>query len=72
MRTIDELVLEVEDNVEQYYEDIEIEKEEVARLAVEDVLYNINLPDTAIDRYWDRLIDVAAQKYEKLTEFDRF
>lgn len=72
MRTFDELVIEVEENVEMYYEDLNVEPDDIARLSVEDVLYGISLPDTAINRYWDRLINAAVQKYEQLTEFDRF
>lgn len=72
MRTFDELVVEVEENVERYYEDLNVEPEDIARLSVEDVLYGISLPDTAINQYWDKLIRAAVNKFEQLTEFDRF
>lgn len=72
MRTFDELVIEVEENVEMYYEDLVVEPDDIPTLAVQDVLYGISLPDTAINQYWDRLIDTAVQKFEQLTEFDRF
>jgi hypothetical protein len=72
MRTFDELVIEVEENVEMYYEDLNVEPDDIARLSVQDVLYGISLPDTAINQYWDRLVDAAVQKFEQLTEFDRF
>lgn len=72
MRTVDELIEEVEQNVEFYYDDVEIEVEDIPRLAVEDVLYGISLPDTAINQYWDKLIRAAVEKYEMLSEGDRF
>lgn len=72
MRTIDELIEEVEENVEFYYEDIQVEPEDIPRLAVEDVLYSITLPDTAINQYWGKLIRAAVSKYEMLSEMDRF
>ena len=72
MRTFDALVEEVEQNVEFYYEDVEVDTHDIPRLAVEDVLYGITLPDTAINRYWDRLIQAAVSKYEILSEGDRF
>jgi len=72
MRTVDELIEEVEQNVEFYYDDVEIDTEDIPRLAVEDVLYGISLPDTAINQYWDKLIRAAVDKYEMLSETDRF
>lgn len=72
MRTVDELIEEVEENVEFYYDDVEVEPEDIPRLAVEDVLYGISLPDTAITQYWNKLIRAAVSKYEQLAEFDRF
>lgn len=72
MRTYDELVIEVEENVEQLYEDLVVEPDDIPRLAVQDVLYGISLPDTAINQYWDKLISAAVNKFEQLTEFDRF
>lgn len=72
MRTVDELIEEVEENVEFYYEDIEVEVDDIPRLAVQDVLYGISLPDTAINQYWDKLIRAAVSKYEMLSEYERF
>ncbi len=72
MRTVDELIEEVEDNVELMYDDVEIDVEDIPRLAVEDVLYGITLPDTAIIQYWDKLIRTAVDKYELISEFERF
>lgn len=72
MRTSEELIEEVEQNVERYYEDLQVEPEDIARLSVEDVLYGISLPDAAINQYWDKMIYAAIQKFEQLTEFDRF
>jgi len=71
-RTYDELVIEVEENVEALYEDLVVEPDDIPRLAVEDVLYGISLPDTAINQYWDKLIRAAVNKFEQLTEFERF
>jgi len=72
MRTVDELIEEVEENVEMLYDDVEIDVDDIPRLAVEDVLYGITLPDTAIIQYWDKLIRAAVSKYEMLSETDRF
>lgn len=72
MRTVDELIEEVEQNVEFYYDDVEVELDDIPRLAVQDVLYGITLPDTAINQYWDKLIRAAVSKYEILSEGDRF
>lgn len=72
LRTVDELIEEVEDNVEFYYDDVEVDVEDIPRLAVEDVLYSITLPDTAITQYWDKLIGAAVNKYKMLSEMDRF
>lgn len=72
MRTVDELIEEVEENVEFYYEDIEVDVDDIPRLAVEDVLYGISLPETAITQYWDKLIMAAVSKYEMLSDTDRF
>lgn len=72
MRTVDELIIEVEENVEFYYDDVEVETDDIPRLSVEDVLYGISLPDTAIIQYWDKLIKAAVYKYEQLAESDRF
>lgn len=72
MTTYEELISEVEENVEALYQDLNIEPDDVPTLAVQDVLYGITLPDTAINQYWHKLIDAAVQKYEQLTEFDRF
>lgn len=72
MNTQEQLIAEVEQNVELYYEDLSIEPEDIPRVSVEDVLYSISLPDSAINQYWDKLINAAVLKYEQLTEFDRF
>lgn len=72
MRTYDALVEEVEENVELLYDDIEVDVEDIPRLAVQDVLYGISLPDTAINQYWDKLIRAAVNKYELLSETERF
>lgn len=72
MRTIDELIEEVEQNVEFYNDDIEVDPEDIPRLAVEDVLYGISLPDTAINQYWNKLIRAAVEKYNMLSEYERF
>lgn len=72
MRTFDALVEEVEENVELLYDDVEVDVEDIPRLAVQDVLYGITLPDTAINQYWDKLIRAAVSKYEMLSEMDRF
>lgn len=72
MRTVDELIEEVEENVEFYYEDVEVDVDDIPRLAVQDVLYGISLPDTAINQYWDKLISAAVNKYEMLADTDRF
>lgn len=72
MRTYDALVEEVEENVELLYDDIEVDVDDIPRLAVQDVLYGISLPDTAINQYWDKLIRAAVNKYELLSETERF
>ena len=72
MGTYEELIVEVEENVEAFYQDLSIEPEDITRLAVQDVLYGISLPETAIEQYWDKLISAAVVKFEQLTEFDRF
>ena len=68
MRTVDALIEEVEQNVELYYDDDEVDRRDIPRLSVEDVLYGVSLPETAIDKYWDKLIRVAVDKYRALTE----
>ena len=72
MRTVDALIEEVEQNVELYYDDGEVDRRDIPRLSVEDVLYGISLPETAINQYWNRLIKVAVEKYETLTEHRGF
>ena len=72
MRTVDALIEEVEQNVELYYDDEEVDQRDIPRLSVEDVLYGISLPETAINQYWDKLIRVAVDKYRALTEHDEF
>lgn len=72
MRTLDALVEEVEQNVEFYYDDVEVDVDDIPRLAVEDVLYGITLPETAINQYWDKLIFAAVEKYKVLSEYERF
>lgn len=72
MRTVDALIEEVEQNVELYYDDQEVDPELIPRLSVEDVLYGISLPETAINQYWDKLIRTAVEKYETLTEHRGF
>lgn len=72
MRTYDALVEEVEENVEILYSDVEVDVDDIPRLAVQDVLYGITLPDTAINQYWDKLIRAAVNKYELLSETERF
>ena len=72
MNTYEELIIEVEENVEAFYQDLNIEPEDIPRLAVEDVLYGIALPETAVNQYWDKLTGAAVQKYEQLSEFGRF
>lgn len=72
MRTLDALVEEVEQNVEFYYDDVEVDVDDIPRLAVEDVLYGITLPETAINQYWNKLIFAAVEKYKILSESDRF
>lgn len=72
MRTVDELIQEVEESVEFYYEDLQVEPEDIPRLAVQDVLYGISLPDTAINQYWDKLMVAATDKYEILSDYERF
>ena len=68
MRTVDALIEEVEQNVELYYDDDEVDRRDIPRLSVEDVLYGVSLPETAINKYWDKLIRVAVDKYRALTE----
>ena len=72
MSTIEELIEEVENSVELYYEELEIDSVGVPRMAVEEVLYRIGLPQSTINAYWDRLIRAAVDKYETLTEHDNF
>lgn len=72
MRTIDELIEEVEQNVEFYHEDVEVDPDDIPRLAVQDVLYGITLPDTAINQYWNKLIFAAVEKYKTLVEHEEF
>ena len=72
MRTVDELIEEVEQNVEFYHEDIEVEPSDIPRLAVQDVLYGISLPETAITQYWDKLIEAAVERYQTLVEHEEF
>ena len=72
MRTIDQLVMEVEDLVDDYYGDTEVDPKDIPRLSVEDVLYSIGLPHRAINEYWNQLIGVAAERYKTLTEHDNF
>ena len=72
MRTVDALIEEVEQNVELYYDDQEVDPMDIPRLSVEDVLYGISLPETAITRYWNRLINVAVEKYKTLVEHEEF
>lgn len=72
MRTVDALIEEVEQNVELYYDEEEVDRRDIPRLSVEDVLYGISLPETAIDRYWDKLIKAAVEKYRALTEHEEF
>ena len=72
MRTVDALIEEVEQNVELYYDDEEVDQRDIPRLSIEDVLYGISLPETAINQYWDKLIRVAVDKYRALTEHDEF
>lgn len=72
MRTVDELIEEVEQNVEFLYEEEEVTPSDVPRLAVEDVLYGITLPDTAINKYWNKLITAAVEKYKTLVKHEEF
>ena len=72
MRTVDALIEEVEQNVELYYDDQEVDPMDIPRLSVEDVLYGISLPETAITQYWNRLINVAVEKYKTLVEHEEF
>ena len=72
MRTVDALIEEVEQNVELYYDDEEVDQMDIPRLSVEDVLYGISLPETAITQYWNRLINVAVEKYKTLVEHEEF
>lgn len=72
MRTVDELIEEVEQNVEFLYEEEEVTPSDIPRLAVEDVLYGITLPDTAINQYWNKLITAAVEKYKTLVEHEGF
>ena len=72
MRTVDALIEEVEQNVELYYDDEEVDQRDIPRLSVEDVLYGISLPETAINQYWDKLINAAVEKYKTLTEQREF
>lgn len=72
MRTVDELIEEVEQNVEFLYEDKEVTPSDIPRFAVEDVLYGITLPDTAINQYWNKLITAAVEKYKTLIEHEEF
>lgn len=72
MRTVDALIEEVEQNVEFLYEEEEITPSDIPRLAVEDVLYGITLPDTAINQYWNKLITAATEKYKTLVEHEEF
>lgn len=72
MRTVDALIEEVEQNVELYYDDVEVERQDIPRLSVEDVLYGISLPETAIVQYWDKLIYVAVEKYKTLVEHEGY
>lgn len=72
MRTVDALIEEVEQNVELYYDDQEVDREIIPRISVEDVLYGISLPETAINQYWDRLINAAVEKYKTLVEHEEF
>lgn len=72
MRTVDALIEEVEQNVELYYGDEEVDQRDIPRLSVEDVLYGISLPETAITQYWGKLIRVAVEKYQTLTEHEQW
>lgn len=72
MRTVDALIDEVERNVELYYDDVEVDHRDVPRLSVEDVLYGISLPETAINQYWDKLINVAVERYKTLAKHREF
>ena len=72
MRTVDALIEEVEQGVELYYDDKEVDPMDIPRLSVEDVLYGIRLPETAITQYWNRLINVAVEKYKTLVEHEEF
>lgn len=72
MRTVDALIEEVEQGVELYYDDKEVDPMDIPRLSVEDVLYGISLPETAITQYWNRLINVAVEKYKTLVEHEEF
>ena len=72
MRTVDALIEEVEQGVELYYDDEDVDPMDIPRLSVEDVLYGISLPETAITQYWDRLINVAVEKYKTLVEHEEF
>lgn len=72
MRTVDALIEEVEQNVELYYGDEEVDQRDIPRLSVEDVLYGISLPETAITQYWDKLIRVALEKYQTLVDHEGF
>ena len=72
MRTVDALIEEVEQNVELYYDDEEVDQRDIPRLSVEDVLYGISLPETAITQYWNMLINVAVEKYKTLVEHEEF
>lgn len=72
MRTVDALIEEVEQNVELYYDDQEVDRDIIPRLSVEDVLYGISLPETAITQYWGKLIRAAVEKYQTLTEHEQW
>ncbi len=72
MRTVDALIEEVEQNVELYYDDEEVDRNDIPRLSVEDVLYGISLPETAITQYWNKLINAAVEKYKTLEEHEGY
>lgn len=72
MNTIESLIEEVEDSVELYYDESETDLVDIPRMAVEEVLYSISLPQSIINQYWDKLMQVAVEKCDTLTEHENF
>jgi len=72
VNTIESLIEEVEDSVELYYDESETDLVDIPRMAVEEVLYSISLPQSIINQYWDKLMQVAVEKCDTLTEHENF